>query len=237
MKKVILLLAVLFCFGLSAKAQNLVLKSFPSGAEVFIDGTDTTRQTPYNQGITAGQHTIEVVPPGTGWNSTSTTVTIPSGGAFNLTMVMIPTLTTGPQGPAGSFLPPIVIVDSPVTNLIGGNTVVGSTLTATITQTQLFALTLSADFNNNDNYSSCSATLVQNGVVTTKTLTFAATGSNGAPALASIEKTFFFLLQPGTYAWQLQYSVSSGSICNFENGSLVGQSYGAGSSLQSSGTF
>lgn len=42
-------------FGPRSFAQNLVLSSFPSGAEVTIDGTDTGRKTPYNQGITAGQ--------------------------------------------------------------------------------------------------------------------------------------------------------------------------------------
>jgi hypothetical protein len=101
-KKTIALLILLCSFGLSAKAQNLVLQSFPSGADVVIDNVDTHKLTPYNQGITAGNHIIAVIPPGTGWNSNSTQVTIPSGGMFNLTMVLIPTLTTGPQGQTGA---------------------------------------------------------------------------------------------------------------------------------------
>ena len=96
-----LLITVLALAGSQAFGQNLVLKSFPSGAEVSIDGTDTGKQTPYNQGITAGQHTILLTPPNTGWNTATQTVTIPSGGMFNLTITLVPTLTTGPQGPAG----------------------------------------------------------------------------------------------------------------------------------------
>lgn len=98
----IAVLALFASFGSQAFGQNLVLNSFPSGAEVTIDGTDTGLKTPYNKGITAGQHTILLTPPNTAlWQSTSQTVTVPSGGAFNFSMSLIPVLTQGPIGPQG----------------------------------------------------------------------------------------------------------------------------------------
>lgn len=262
MKRLLPLLILFCCFGSVAKAQNLVLKSFPSGAEVFIDGTDTTRQTPYNQGITAGQHTIEVVPPGTGWNSTSTQVTIPSGGAFNLTMVMIPTLTTGPQGPqgvagptgptgatgstgpqgpsgptgaqgpAGSFLLPLVVDDGQITVL--NSPVNGRSMLATINNAQLFSLTISAVITG----SPCSATVMDNGVRMAATdgsalRIFVPSTVNG-PFV--VQRTYFLILPIGSHTLALMYEGTS-TGCGFNGSQLSLQSYGTDSSIQNSGTF
>jgi hypothetical protein len=267
MKKILPFLALLFCFGLSAKAQNLVLQSFPSGADVVIDGIDTHKLTPYNQGITSGNHTIEVVPPGVGWNSTSTQVTIPSGGAFNLTMVMIPTLTTGPQGPqgltgttgvtgatgaqgptgqtgatgpAGSFLPPLVINDGAFTTS-GGTVTGGSTITVAINESQLISLTTSTNVTLNGNGGSCLAQVIENG----QDLNFGngfpvgvQVRANGAtPLTVNLSGTFFLNLMPGSYTFSMGYTGQNVSSCNFNYTWLSFQSYGAGSFMTNMGTF
>ncbi len=51
-------------------AGNGALKvtSFPSGANVSIDGVDTGRLTPMSISLTGGDHTVVVSIPNSGWN-------------------------------------------------------------------------------------------------------------------------------------------------------------------------
>jgi hypothetical protein len=46
MKKIFAMLGLMLMFAGVSFGQNLVLKSFPSGAEVTIDGTDTGKHVP-----------------------------------------------------------------------------------------------------------------------------------------------------------------------------------------------
>src|SRR5437868_475741 len=97
------LIAVLaLCMSLSAQTGNGSLKvtSFPSGAKVAIDGTDTGKATPATFNLSAGDHAIVVSIPNSGWNADSRTVTIVSGNN-DLSVTLLPTLTVGSQGPAG----------------------------------------------------------------------------------------------------------------------------------------
>ena len=96
--------AVLILFGSAAKASTtLAVQSYPSGAEVYIDGVDTGQNTPTgNILITTGSHTVLLTPlvASSVWNNSSNGVTIVAGKNL-LNVVMTPVLTVGPQGPAG----------------------------------------------------------------------------------------------------------------------------------------
>jgi hypothetical protein len=154
---------------------------------------------------------------------------------------------TGPQGPAGSFLPPIMATYG-VISLAGNNppAVNGTSIRVTINEAQLFAITMSADViiaGGSSMGDSCYVALVENGTVlnTGSNPDVLSLGTSGSSNLqVSLQKTVFFTLQPGTYEWHLQYTEplqASPDFCQFTNNSIVGQSYGAGSTMQSSGTF
>lgn len=85
-----------------AVAANGTLKvtSFPSGAQVLVDGVDTGKVTPMSVSLTEGEHTVTVQIPNSGWNPDTRTVSIVVG--YNdLSVTLLPVLTTGPQGPPG----------------------------------------------------------------------------------------------------------------------------------------
>ena len=86
-----------------AAAQNGSLKvtSFPSGAEVFVDGVFTGKLTPMSVSIPVGAHTVMVRIADPGWRPDSRTVTIVSGNN-DLSVTLLPALTAGPQGPKGN---------------------------------------------------------------------------------------------------------------------------------------
>ena len=88
----------------SVAGQNgggaLKVTSFPSGAKVIIDGTDTTKITPMSTSLTVGDHTVVVTIPNSGWNPDTRTVTIVSGNN-DLSVTLLPTPTPGPPGPKG----------------------------------------------------------------------------------------------------------------------------------------
>ena len=102
------LLLTLVCVGvLSAwpsvvQAQSGALKvtSFPSGATVRIDGVDTGKTTPMNATLSLGDHLVVVSIPNSAWNPDTRTVTVVSGNN-DLSVTLLPILTTGPQGPPG----------------------------------------------------------------------------------------------------------------------------------------
>jgi hypothetical protein len=81
-------------------AATLKVSSFPSGAEVLVDGVSTGKVTPMNISVTEGDHTVTVRIPNSGWNPDTRTVTIVSGNN-DLSVTLLPALTTGPPGPKG----------------------------------------------------------------------------------------------------------------------------------------
>jgi PEGA domain len=92
--------------GISADgfAQNgngsLKVTSYPSGANVVIDGVPTGQVTPMSVSLSVGEHTVVVSVPSPGWNPDTRTVTVVSGNN-DLSVTLLPALTVGPQGPAG----------------------------------------------------------------------------------------------------------------------------------------
>jgi hypothetical protein len=97
-------LTVLLCCALTSSAalasQSIKVTSFPAGAEVFVDGTDKGA-TPNRISVTAGQHTVLIAPPASGWANFQTTVNVPAGSTVPVDATLVPSLTTGPAGPAG----------------------------------------------------------------------------------------------------------------------------------------
>lgn len=88
----------------TAEAQtgngSLKVTSYPSGAEVWIDGRNTGKTTPMSESVSVGEHTVLVRVPSSGWNPDERTVTIVSGNN-DLSVTLLPMLTIGPQGPQG----------------------------------------------------------------------------------------------------------------------------------------
>jgi len=85
-----------------AAAQNGALKvtSFPTGAAVIIDGVSTGKVTPMSVSLPVGDHVVAVSIPNSGWQTDMRTVSIATGNN-DLSVTLLPTLTTGPQGPKG----------------------------------------------------------------------------------------------------------------------------------------
>ena len=80
--------------------SELKVTSFPSGAHVSIDGTDTRELTPMRTDLRIGKHQVTVFVPESGWNSETRTIEIVSG-PNELNLTLLPLLTVGPQGPMG----------------------------------------------------------------------------------------------------------------------------------------
>jgi hypothetical protein len=102
-----LALAALLLFGVQAHASTLAVQSFPSGAEVFIDGVDTGQNTPTGNITTSvGSHTILVqsMVANAEWGSSSESFTVVAGKNYTY-LVLVPVLTTGPTGPQGATGP------------------------------------------------------------------------------------------------------------------------------------
>src|SRR5215831_701951 len=97
-----LLVVCLFCVCLHAQTNTGSLKvtSFPSGAKVTVDGADTGKLTPMSVSLPVGDHSVVVSIPNSGWSPDSRTVTVNSGNN-DLSVTLLPTVTTGPQGPQG----------------------------------------------------------------------------------------------------------------------------------------
>src|SRR5712692_6393956 len=99
---ILLLGALLVPTGLRAQTTSGALKvtSFPSGARVSVDGVDSGKVTPMSISLPVGDHTVVVSIPNSGWNPDTRTVTIVSGNN-DLSVTLLPILTTGPIGPSG----------------------------------------------------------------------------------------------------------------------------------------
>ena len=104
--KAIAVVAVLFLLAtpvaLRADSSNGALKvtSFPSGANVSVDGVDTGKVTPMSVSVAVGQHTVVVSIPNSGWNPDTRTFVVVSGNN-DLSVTLLPNLAAGPMGPAG----------------------------------------------------------------------------------------------------------------------------------------
>ncbi len=102
MKKpsVLLVLIAALLATVTAHGQAFKVSSFPSGANVIIDGIDTGKVTPMSASLTLGNHGVVVQIPNSGWAADTRTVTIISGNN-DLSVTLLPALTVGPIGPAG----------------------------------------------------------------------------------------------------------------------------------------
>ena len=104
MNKLAFLLAVLLLCSTAVLAQSsngaLKVTSFPSGAQVIVDGVNSGKTTPMSISLSVGEHTVTVSIPNSGWNPDTRTVTIVSGNN-DLSVTLLPMLTVGPQGAQG----------------------------------------------------------------------------------------------------------------------------------------
>lgn len=96
--------ALICAIAAPAAAQNGALKvtSFPTGAAVIVDGVPTGKVTPMNVSLSVGDHLVAVSIPNSGWQADIRTVSIASGNN-DLSVTLLPILTTGPQGPKGDI--------------------------------------------------------------------------------------------------------------------------------------
>jgi hypothetical protein len=204
-------------------------------------------QTVGPQGPAGQAATITVGQTITGASGSAAQVTNSGTSSAAVLNFVIPQGIQGPQGPAGPLLPPLLAIQGPGTLSVSptnGNAqnLGGPTVTATIKDAQLVSLTFSAD-SQSASAVNCYIFVVQNGNVSgpvfDQSQVFAVFGgvspSGGAALIsASLAKTVFAMAQPGTYSLQLWYA---GTSCSFAYSRIALQSYGAGSTMQSSGTF
>lgn len=94
-------ITLLACVAASASHFGVLkVSSFPSGAEVMINGVDSGRTTPMIKVLPVGTHTVVVSVPNSGWRADSRTITIVAGNN-DLNVTLLPILTVGPPGPKG----------------------------------------------------------------------------------------------------------------------------------------
>lgn len=107
-----------------AQTSNGALKvtSFPVGANVSVDGVDTGKVTPMSISLTVGTHTVVVSIPNSGWNPDTRTVEVVAGNN-DLSVTLLPILTTGPPGAPGAA----------ATIQIGNTTTLGANGQASVT--------------------------------------------------------------------------------------------------------
>ena len=84
----------------AASSGALKVTSFPSGAQVWVDGANTGKVTPMSVSVPVGDHEVAVQIPGSGWSTDVRTVTIVEGNN-DLSVTLIPAVTQGPPGPQG----------------------------------------------------------------------------------------------------------------------------------------
>jgi len=99
----IALIGSVFLLPSRAVAQNGALKvtSFPSGANVSVDGEDTGKVTPMSISVSVGTHTVVVSIPNSSWNADTRNVDVASGNN-DLSVTLLPISTIGPIGPPGA---------------------------------------------------------------------------------------------------------------------------------------
>src|SRR5215467_8298923 len=82
------------------ESGSLKVTSFPSGANVAVDGNDTGKVTPMSVSLSVGTHTVVVSIPNSGWGVDTRTVNLVSGNN-DLSVTLLPVLSAGPMGPPG----------------------------------------------------------------------------------------------------------------------------------------
>ena len=85
---------------LAAENGALKVTSFPSGAQVLVDGVSTGKVTPMSVSLPVGDHLVTVRIPDSGWRADTRTVTIVAGNN-DLSVTLLPALTDGGPGPKG----------------------------------------------------------------------------------------------------------------------------------------
>jgi hypothetical protein len=88
---------VVLSTSLYAANGTLKVTSFPSGADVIVDGIPTGQSTPMSVALSEGEHTVTVQLPGPGWNPDTRTVTIVPGNN-DLSVTLLPTINAGMDG-------------------------------------------------------------------------------------------------------------------------------------------
>lgn len=86
--------------GAQDKPGKLKISSFPSGANVSLDGTDTGKVTPMSMEISVGWHKVKVSIPNSGWSADVRDVQVAAGNN-DLSVTLLPVVTVGPMGPPG----------------------------------------------------------------------------------------------------------------------------------------
>src|SRR5712664_746040 len=82
---------------------SLKVTSFPTGANVSVDGAATGKVTPMSISVAVGSHTVVVFIPDSRWNPDTRTFEVTAGNN-DLSVTLLPVLTVGPiglQGPKG----------------------------------------------------------------------------------------------------------------------------------------
>jgi hypothetical protein len=130
---------VLLVLAICASAQTtiddgheVVITSFPDGANVSLDGIDTGQLTPMRlKRISPGPHKICVSVAASGWNSDTRTISVSDVDAngkprdTHLSFMLLPTLTTGPPGPQGIPGPASTVPGPPGPQGFTGLSIVG----------------------------------------------------------------------------------------------------------------
>jgi len=86
--------------GAQGKQGKLKVSSFPSGANVSMDGNDTGKVTPMSTEISVGWHKVKVSIPNSGWNADVRDIQV-TAGDNDLSVTLLPIMNAGPMGPQG----------------------------------------------------------------------------------------------------------------------------------------
>lgn len=84
----------------NGKHGRLRVTSFPSGANVSVDGTDTGKVTPMHMEVSVGSHKVKVFIPNSGWSADVRDMQVAVGNN-DLSVTLLPVSTVGPMGPQG----------------------------------------------------------------------------------------------------------------------------------------
>jgi len=106
---VFVLVTTLFLLPRTAGAQDskhgkLKVTSFPSGANVSVDGKDMGQVTPMSTEVAVGWHKVRVSSPNPGWNADVRDVQVAAGNN-DLSVTLLPIMSVGPMGPPGPVGP------------------------------------------------------------------------------------------------------------------------------------
>jgi len=88
------------CLHAQTGNGSLKVTSFPSGANVAVDGVNTGKVTPMSISLSVGDHNVVVSIPSADWKPDVRIVTIASGNN-DLSVTLLPVLAAGAQGPKG----------------------------------------------------------------------------------------------------------------------------------------